>query len=602
MPVEIITLDDEVVTIQTQEQGPPGPPGDHGPPGVAGIAGPVGPIGPVGPVGPAGGTGPQGNPGPVGPIGPQGVPGVGVSTVYYSDTPPANPPDGTMWWESDTGLLYLRYRDADSAQWVIAAPQPDLSQFILKSGDTMTGDLKISKSTPVITLDRTDIHGANIIGTKGGVNRWQLILGNNAPESGGGIGSDFQVNGWSDDGSTTFNVLAASRSTPGLMILGASPLQNDKSNNIATTSFVKARAAPFDAVGGTGLQYNGSMDLSQELCGAAQTVSGAYVIDCWRFVNSTPAVMNATQNGLTPQAGFSKAIVLNVTTAATSLGSSQNASFQHFVEGSRAQRLGWGYGQAMPITICFYSCHHRPGQYSVSVRNSAANRSYCATYTQNVADAYEYKTITIPGCTDGVWVIDTGIGLNITFVMAADAALTAPVGNAWQTGQFLAAPGHVNGGNGVAATTDIFRITGVVILPGTEAPNQSRAALAMRPLDNELTLVRRFWEKTNPMADPPSKVYGNYYGGGPLVSMCSTTNNYQTMQPWRYVTKRVQPTCQTYSPNTGAVGKIYNSAGAVDVPSYILVINENIVNAAVNNTGITAVTTIYCHMTADARY
>ena len=131
MPVEVITLDDEVVTIQTMEQGPPGPPGPQGPIGYpSSVPGPVGPVGPQGP------QGAQGNPstvpgpvGPVGPVGPQGVPGVGVSTIYFADSPPAGVPDGTMWWESDTGLLYLKFNDGNSSQWVIAAPQPDFCEL-----------------------------------------------------------------------------------------------------------------------------------------------------------------------------------------------------------------------------------------------------------------------------------------------------------------------------------------------------------------------------------------------------------------------------------------------------------------------------------------
>jgi hypothetical protein len=40
------------------------------------------------------------------------------SSISISDTPPVDPSDGDMWWESDTGALWLWYVDADSAQWV----------------------------------------------------------------------------------------------------------------------------------------------------------------------------------------------------------------------------------------------------------------------------------------------------------------------------------------------------------------------------------------------------------------------------------------------------------------------------------------------------
>jgi hypothetical protein len=42
----------------------------------------------------------------------------GASPVYVSDTPPANPVDGAVWFESDTLLTFIRYNDGNSSQWV----------------------------------------------------------------------------------------------------------------------------------------------------------------------------------------------------------------------------------------------------------------------------------------------------------------------------------------------------------------------------------------------------------------------------------------------------------------------------------------------------
>lgn len=68
------------------------------------------------------------------------------ATIYISDTPPAGALDNTLWWESDSGSLYVKYNDGDSSQWVVAAPTPDLSAFVAKAGDTMTGSLLPSPS------------------------------------------------------------------------------------------------------------------------------------------------------------------------------------------------------------------------------------------------------------------------------------------------------------------------------------------------------------------------------------------------------------------------------------------------------------------------
>ena len=41
----------------------------------------------------------------------------------WCPTPPVGAPDRSLWWESDTGNLYIRYNDGTSTQWVLVMPQ-----------------------------------------------------------------------------------------------------------------------------------------------------------------------------------------------------------------------------------------------------------------------------------------------------------------------------------------------------------------------------------------------------------------------------------------------------------------------------------------------
>jgi hypothetical protein len=68
----------------------------------------------------------------------------GGTPVYIADTPPTGAAANSLWWESDTGQLYIYYNDGDSTQWVTAAPQPDVSVYLQKSGGTMTGTLTLN--------------------------------------------------------------------------------------------------------------------------------------------------------------------------------------------------------------------------------------------------------------------------------------------------------------------------------------------------------------------------------------------------------------------------------------------------------------------------
>jgi hypothetical protein len=42
--------------------------------------------------------------------------------VIISDTPPADPDLNQLWWESDTGILWIWYDDGTESQWVAIAP------------------------------------------------------------------------------------------------------------------------------------------------------------------------------------------------------------------------------------------------------------------------------------------------------------------------------------------------------------------------------------------------------------------------------------------------------------------------------------------------
>jgi len=44
------------------------------------------------------------------------ISGTGGGAIYISDSAPAAPV-GSLWWESDTSILYVRYFDGDSTQW-----------------------------------------------------------------------------------------------------------------------------------------------------------------------------------------------------------------------------------------------------------------------------------------------------------------------------------------------------------------------------------------------------------------------------------------------------------------------------------------------------
>jgi hypothetical protein len=251
-------------------------------------------------------------------------------------------------------------------------------------------------------------------------------------------------------------------------------------------------AAPLDALAYSGMQINGGFEINQIYSPSGFSIPGGaatYFTDGWfaYFNGSARATIYQSPQAF---AGFPSYLNLLVTTAEPSLVAGDFYLIQQSIEGLRTSRLAWGSGAAQPITIAFWTSHHRTGLYSVSIRNGAANRSYVATYTQNAADTPEYKTITIPGDTAGSWAIDNTLGLSVVFCLGCGANLTAPSANAWLAGNYVAAPGQINS---VAATSDEFRLSGVVVLPGIDAPFSYYAPLIMRPADQELLVCQRYF-------------------------------------------------------------------------------------------------------------
>jgi len=340
------------------------------------------------------------------------------SSLYISDNPPSSPPDGSMWWDSDNGLLYIRYNDgAGPSQWVqaVATPAIDASVFVNKAGDTMGGALTLP-GDPAAALQ-------------------------------------------------------------------AAPKQY--------VDAVRAYAAPYDAIAYSGMQINGSMEVSQEIGTTGTSVPNKYICDGWIQIRSGTSVVYGNQQ---PDAvtfpGFTNYLWGQATTAQASMGAGDFVCFYQPIEGYRIARLAWGTANAKPITIGFWTDHFRAGVYTGTVRNGGATRSYGFTYTHNVSSVPQYNVITIPGDTTGTWAKDNTVGMSVSFAMASGATLTAPSANAWVAGNYIAAPGQVNA---VAATSDVFRITGVTVLPGTQAPTAAQSPTIMRPYDQELVTCQRYF-------------------------------------------------------------------------------------------------------------
>lgn len=276
----------------------------------------------------------------------------------------------------------------------------------------------------------------------------------------------------------------------------------DISQSLTSPQLLQARqniyAAPFDTMAYNGMQINGGCEINQEgFTGtvALPTNTWKYIIDTWREF-TTVAGIGGYWNTVTFPPGYSAGAQIYVSAVPT-VGASDVCVLNHPIEGNRIKRLAWGTANAQPITLGYWAFAFRPGAYGSVVKNGGASRSYVFSTVINASMTWEWKTITIPGDQAGTWPTDNSIAMQLQFALyAGGSQQTAP--NVWTAGNFHAPAGALNA---VQSTSDLLLITGLVVLPGLEAPSAARAPFIIRPFDQELITCRRYFQNYNTDGD-----------------------------------------------------------------------------------------------------
>jgi hypothetical protein len=237
------------------------------------------------------------------------------------------------------------------------------------------------------------------------------------------------------------------------------------------------------------------MEVSQEW-GTNQVAlasNSLYALDGWVGGSAGPQQLITSQHTYAPP-GFLNCLQLYVTGAANPAPAADNYLIaSQVIEGLSLARLQWGTVNALPLTIGFWIAIN-PGTYSVAVRNHDFTRCYVAAFTQTPADTaigWTYRTITIPGCTDGTWRTNNQTAANISFCgMSGTQWQGAP--GVWANTNKLAVTGQSNCVNAVGGG---FYLTGVTMLPGVEGPTAAQSPLIVRPLREEIIRCKRYYQK-----------------------------------------------------------------------------------------------------------
>lgn len=254
-------------------------------------------------------------------------------------------------------------------------------------------------------------------------------------------------------------------------------------------------ALPFSSSGFVGAQYNGGqlagqrnkiingkMDFSRRAASFAAIATGAYSLDRFIYVNTSAAVATISQDTASVPATneFQNALKYIITTADAAIAAGDAALISQRIEGYNVRDL-----IGRDLTVSFWVRSAKTGTHCVALRNSVNDRSHVKEYTINVANTWEYKTLTVPAglITAGTWNWTTGLGLEVGFVLAAGATYQTAK-DAWQVGNFLATANQVNCLDTIG---NIFAITGVQLEVGAQA-----TPFEHRHYTTELSLCERY--------------------------------------------------------------------------------------------------------------
>ena len=243
------------------------------------------------------------------------------------------------------------------------------------------------------------------------------------------------------------------------------------------------------------LIINGAMQVAQRGTSETGVNSTQYANgpDRWKVAinHGTFTISQST----TAPAGFATSYKFDCTTADTSLAADAQINLQQRIEGLNVQSIKKGTSDAKPVTVSFHVRSNKTGTYICSLFDEDNTRRVAKTYTIDLANTWERKTITFPADTTGALNNDTGIGLYVQWYIAAGSNYTSgTLATTWES-QTVAniCPGLTV--NMADSTSNEWYITGVQLEVGEQA-----TPFEHRSFGDELARCERYYQIAAPLA------------------------------------------------------------------------------------------------------
>jgi hypothetical protein len=313
-------------------------------------------------------------------------------------------------------------------------------------------------------------------------------------------------------------------------------------------AITKIPAAGFTGNNFRNIIINGDMSIAQRSTSVASiTSSGYYTLDRHRLAISSLGTWTQSQSTDVPAGqGFATSLKMDCTTADASPSASDVMWVQHRIEGQNLQYIKKGTANAESLTLSFWVKSNKTGTYIAELEDTDNSRHIAKSYTIDVTDTWEKKTITFAGDTTGTLTNDNNTSLELHLYLGAGTNYTSgTLATSWSSNTDAnRAVGQVNLADD---TANEWYITGVQLEAGTTASD-----FEFLPYDVNKNRCLRYFAKLG--ADAQGSNAYQAYGSG-----SNNTNASQNISLTFPQTMRSSPSI-SYSGNIGvsAAGSYVN--------------------------------------------
>jgi hypothetical protein len=246
-----------------------------------------------------------------------------------------------------------------------------------------------------------------------------------------------------------------------------------------------------NTVGMKNIIINGDMSIAQRGTSQASiTASGYYTIDRFQTILGSLGTWTQSQSTDVPTGqGFATSLKMDCTTADASPSAGDILFITQKFEGQNLQYLKKGTASAVPLTLSFWVKSTKTGTFIAELSDSDNTRAISKSYTVDVTNTWEKKTITFEGDTTGAFDNDNADSLTLIFWLGSGTTYTSgTLQTTW--GSRVNANRAVGQVNIADSTSNDWYITGVQLEAGTTASD-----FEFLPVDVNLGRCQRYFQK-----------------------------------------------------------------------------------------------------------